>query len=324
MKNLPNQHIAIDPYITRITQYNTFDSRIFNSKAINQLINIYGTDFVVNGFYPIYSNYSNNMFEIILCGGIFVQDNIVIQIQDNINLLIDVSDYDLNNGYLIIHPNYSYLDKLDNNVKIILQYISNDGHYISPNGWKLDSDRLYFDIYKFNPHTSIFTQSSESFIRIKHKIYYYRGFNNNNLLSLNYNLIKHYQKYNIQSVDLDSLIHPISINSVLDSYTNLIAYNSNIINLNAQSIAIDSRYFGYGIILNDIDSEDIYNIYDFNGNIILEETVDVTNKIKKSKLMDIGPLPEFNKQQYELKSYNGNLVLEETTISENNICLLSD
>lgn len=320
----PNQYRTIDPYIERINQYDTFDSRIFLSNPINKLINMYGNDFVVKGFYPIHVDYTENIFEVILCGGIFICDNILIQIDENINLLLDVSEYDMDNGYLIIHPNYSYLDMAENNdVKIQLQYISKDGNHVYPNGWTIDRDRMYFVLYEFDNYINKFKQNMDSYIKIKHKVYYYRGFNNNNLTTLNYNIVKHFQSYNIQSVEMQLPIPPTIIDTEIENeYSKLIVYNRNLINLLQVSNMFDIRYFGHNIIVDDIEDDNLYKIYNYYGNIILSELSNNLDILKKSVLQDMSINEEFNRQQYELRSYNGNIILEETSNIENKICNL--
>lgn len=310
----PNQYRSIDPYITRIKQYDTVDSQIYISESINQLLNMYGTDFVIKGFYPLYTDYSDNKFEIILCGGIFIQNNVLIHIRENINLILDVSQYDLENGYLIIHPNYAYLDTpVDNSVRIMIQYVSKNGKHVLPNGWTLDRDRLYFDIYEFDKHINQFKQSKISYMQIKHKVYYYRGFDNNCLKSLDYTVNKHYQSYNIKHIDMQSKVPPLQLGSVKENtYNSLLLYNRNIINSNETQYMFDSRYFGSDIIISHVDdSTQLYDIYNFAGNIVLKEISTSPVETKRSTIRDLSLIYEHNRKLYNVKSHNGNIILEE-------------
>lgn len=307
----PLQYRIIDVFDNNINQYNTFDSNVILANKINKLTNIYGDNFIISGLYPISFEYIDNIFSIRLCGGIFIQDNTIIQIDDQISLSIDVSNYDIMSGYFIVHLNFSYLDlPNDNNIKIILQYISNDNLEISPHGWSLSRDKIYIDIFKYNNNLNKFETLYTPYIRIKDKIYYYRGINNNNLNELNYYYFKNYLTGNIKQVDLIQYYPNIQIDFLNnDKYNQLILFDRNV--LNKKNITThDSRYFIHDTVLKDKDGV-MYNIYDYGGNIILDSDETIEDIIKPLILTDLSVNLKFKGKQYGILVKDGNIILDE-------------
>jgi len=308
----PNQYQCINPYITKIAHYNTIDSQVYLSSAINQLTSVFGNDFVIHGFYPTYYSFDGESFEIILCKGVFICDNLLLEVGESINLLLDLKPYDLERGYIIIHPDYGYLKTpVDNDLKIMLQYMSKDGDLVLPQGWAPDRNRMYFALFEFDPKLNNFVESKKTHIRIGKYTYYYRGFNQYDLLSINHGLSKHNQVYNIQQAELSNKSHNIEIGNVYNThYNELFLYNCCF--LNSATTEHDSRYLQEKVLIQDVeDSEKTYDIYDFKGNVILNETQDTNHETKESILYDQSLLNEFNRSKYSVKTYRGNIVLDE-------------
>lgn len=307
-----NQHRVIDPYIQRIKQYDTFDSQIYLSHAINQLLSVYGDDFVVNGFYPTSVDFKDGVFEIVLCGGVFIQDGVMIQVFEDIHLLIDVSEFDADSGYIIIHPDYTYLDSPTNEVRIVAQFMDVDGHYIRPYGWMMDRNRLFFDIYKIKLNDNKIEQPSIAYLYIAERIYYYRGFNNNRLYRLDYNINKHYDVYNIPYRPIQSPMDPLIFGDVdRTKYTSLVMNNCNIINSRTSSQKYDQRYFGHKFVVNDLVLDQSYNLSCTPMNLILDVNEEPKQELKRSVVRNLSLHDYFEKREYVIRANNGNLILEE-------------
>lgn len=175
--NTPNQQ--------KLLKHNITDSKVYLSRASNNLLKAIGNDVVLSGFIIDYENiqYNNYILSIPISSGLVIQDSTLIHIQDDFTLSINTQPLDPNNGYLIIHTQYQYLNSNEeNHLKIKISYISHNGQSIVPSSHVWDPNRNRILLYRFQfeklPILKLITPSIDGVFNIFGTDYHPFGFPN--------------------------------------------------------------------------------------------------------------------------------------------------
>ena len=312
---IPNQFRAVDPYIRRISHFDTQDSQIYLSRATNKLIKNIGNDIVIDGLHPTLIEYNKEtkILNVSLCGGILIQDFTFVEIWEHIHLSFDVSPYDLEKGYFLIHTDFAYLKTpVENDFGFFLQYIDMIGDNVQPFGWNFDRNRIYLLLLKYDTNTEQFGISYHNIIHIKNKKYFFRGFVNFNLAKLTYEIIKHHNLYIIYDIEILDRLPPVETGEIEKEKANqVLAQNANLLvsanrNLNPMFLMNDVL-----VLIDYALPHYKYNIFHNMGNIFTRD-LDPNEEIlytKNPNIDDIGKVPMYERNKYKLIKVWHNLVL---------------
>lgn len=146
-----NQLRAIDPYQQRVLDFNSNDPRYYLSRAANYILKAIGDDIVLNGFDIKNLQIQNNTEIVITLGlGWAIADSTLVTIQEDINLIVDVTGIDPSDNQIFVYLRYKYQDypNQDNQVKIIANIYNKTNNVLSPNPflWDPSYDRILLGI----------------------------------------------------------------------------------------------------------------------------------------------------------------------------------
>ena len=149
-----NQQRINDPYQQRLFDFNTTDSKLYLSRASNQLLKFLGNNIVLNGF--TYSNLLNttNTISLDVAPGLAIIDQTLIEVSDTVSLDIDATPYD-SSGHLVLYLSYQWLQTVtENPLRIKLAFVSSDGSSVLPDGWTPSRDNIIIGIFEFTKDAS--------------------------------------------------------------------------------------------------------------------------------------------------------------------------
>jgi hypothetical protein len=140
------------PYSQILLHENTEDSRVYISRHVNQLLKMIGNDLVLKGLQlvqdPVIDDFTVSFS---LTPGLLIQDTTLIEINEQIDLSIDVSSYDSDNGYLIIYTDFHHLDSsAENYLTFKVAYVKADGtELVGVNPWNSTRNRIILNRFSF-------------------------------------------------------------------------------------------------------------------------------------------------------------------------------
>ena len=152
-----NQVLYNTPYSQTLLHENTQDSKVYISRHVNHLLKAIGNDLVLEGFTlvtnPIISGF-NVTFN--LTPGILIQDLTLIEVKDQIELSINVSPFDPDDGYIIIYTDFQHLDSTaENNITFKAAYVKADGsELVGTHPWNSSRNRIILYRFSFSKSSS--------------------------------------------------------------------------------------------------------------------------------------------------------------------------
>ncbi len=202
----PIQERYIDPYMQRIFDYDTTDSRVFISRVTNLLLKSVGNNIVLFGLEPInlrptISDPPSSIISVDITSGLAIQDYVLcdnlsgVGIEPNITLTMDVAGLDdttVGGAYLGIWINYQFLESMESNPFILKMYhVNSDGSGVNPAGFDPLKNCTLVAILGFTKIGGVVTDvwSLPAVVDYQHwptllvgsTTYYLRGWENSNL-----------------------------------------------------------------------------------------------------------------------------------------------
>ena len=124
-----NQEIYIDPYNSKIFDFNNYQSRVYLGRAINQLLKVFGDNCIIDGVKISNVELNNNILQVDISPGKLIIDTTLIEFKENTILEYDISDIDLSKGYFIVSVSFNYLHNIyDNYAKFKLVFINSSSN----------------------------------------------------------------------------------------------------------------------------------------------------------------------------------------------------
>lgn len=168
-----NQTISIDPYSGKLFDFDNASSRIYLSRAINNLLRTFGTDVVLEGL-----NITNLSYDSVsetvtfkVSPGKCIIDTTLIEYPTESDLSINVSGYD-DLGVLLVIMSYRYSETIHNNVsKFKVLYLDPTERYTYPTQIELNTERIILKILKFNKVSNIVNISNINNLSIGSKTF---------------------------------------------------------------------------------------------------------------------------------------------------------
>jgi len=160
-----NQVLHNTPYSQILLHENIQDSKVYISRHVNQLLRAIGNDLVLEGLTlvtdPVVSGF-NVIFTI--TPGLLIQDSTLIEVKDQIELSINVSPYDPDNGYIIIYTDFQHLDSTaENNIKFKVAYVKADGsELVGTYPWNSSRNRIILYRFSFSKSSTTYLTQEES------------------------------------------------------------------------------------------------------------------------------------------------------------------
>ena len=140
------------PYSQILLHENTEDSRVYISRHVNQLLKMIGNDLVLKGLQlvqdPVIDDFTVSFS---LTPGLLIQDTTLIEINEQVNLSINTSPFDPDEGYLIIYTDFHHLDSsAENYLTFKVAYVKADGTELTgTNPWNSTRNRIILNRFSF-------------------------------------------------------------------------------------------------------------------------------------------------------------------------------
>lgn len=177
---IPHQKIYIDPHDGKLFDFNNVSSRVYLGQTINNLLKVYGDNFVIEGFRPLSVKYetiedNSEVISVSISSGRAIIDTTYIEVTETSHLLYDVTNLD-DSGFLILSLDYNYLlNPYTNETSLKLNFFNSA------------ANNNYSGYIGFNNNSKFFTETSRiilnkiTFNKQAKKILQY--FKNNTLFS---------------------------------------------------------------------------------------------------------------------------------------------
>lgn len=167
-----NQKIFLDAYEANIFDFNTVNSKVYLTRKINTMMNVFGDNCVIEGLgiASLQMNVSDDI-TVIISPGKMITDLTLIEYMSPITLTLNVDDLD-DAGYLVVMVGYSYLDTSYTNLsKISLRYINSENY---SRDFINNHDRQILAKILFDKTTNIVSVANEEFVTINNILFQIR------------------------------------------------------------------------------------------------------------------------------------------------------
>jgi len=155
-----SQTSTLDPYQGTLFEFNNVDSRIYMSRAINSLLNVYGNDVVIEGFKVASFSFSANALQVTFTNGIAVADQTLIETPNNIiTTAYDTTGLNLANASISFFVQFRYLQQFaGNQFSIKSIYIDNTGSSLPSDVYDINTDRICLAVFDFDATGTVVSQ----------------------------------------------------------------------------------------------------------------------------------------------------------------------
>jgi hypothetical protein len=144
----------ISPYSQSLFDMGVQDSRVYLSRQVNNILQVFGSNVKISGLDVTINNnnqlINNKIASFTISPGKCIADTTLHVFPTSTTLELDVSPYDPS-GYLVIVVSYKYIESLQQNRPIFkLLYVTQDGLDQLPDAWSPSRDNLVLGVFKFN------------------------------------------------------------------------------------------------------------------------------------------------------------------------------
>jgi hypothetical protein len=168
-----NQEIYIDPYNSKIFDFNNYQSRVYLGRSINQLLKVFGDNCIINGVEILEVILNNNILKVVISSGKLIIDTTLIEFKENTILEYDISDINVSNGFFVVSVSFNYLHNVyDNYAKFKLVFINNETHV--SNDIFIEQDRIILTKIKIDSDEISYIKSNLSnneYVTINNHLY---------------------------------------------------------------------------------------------------------------------------------------------------------
>lgn len=146
------QRQHLNPYGGRLFDFDTTDSRVYLTRAINTLYNAVGANCILEGLKITALNFnaSNDVVSMTIGSGKAIVDSTLIEFPDSTDLQLDTSGLD-DSGNLVVSLGFSYVPTIYANRAVMkLLHVSQDGTQVLPGDWFQNYDRIILALFDFD------------------------------------------------------------------------------------------------------------------------------------------------------------------------------
>lgn len=166
-----NQKVSIDPYSSKLFDFDNVSSKIYLARSINNLLNVFGQDVVIDGLMPIDLSYINDVLSITVLPGKCIIDTTLIEFPDPITITINCSNFN-DSGSILLLINFKFTESVHSNTaKIKLVYIDSTYTVTYPEQLETNMDRIILSQIQFNKVTGIANILNNQSITIQSKTF---------------------------------------------------------------------------------------------------------------------------------------------------------
>ena len=123
------QQIHIDPYNGKLFDFNSKQSRVYLGRSINQLLNVFGDNCIIDGLKILSVELENNQLIIKIAPGKVIIDTTLIEFPTQTLLESDITIVDGTSGFFVVSIGFNYLhDNYENKAKFTLAFVDHNGH----------------------------------------------------------------------------------------------------------------------------------------------------------------------------------------------------
>jgi len=155
-----NQTSTLNPYQGTLFEYNNVDSRVYLSRSINSLLNVYGQDVVIDGFKVTSFSYATNSLHVTLSAGIAVADQTLVETPiPIITAAYNTTGLIMANASIAFFIRFQYLQQFAGNqfgIKSI--HIDSTGASLPSDIFDINTDRVCLAVFDFDATGLIATQ----------------------------------------------------------------------------------------------------------------------------------------------------------------------
>jgi hypothetical protein len=147
-----NQVLNNTPYSQILLHENIQDSSVYISRHVNRLLKAIGNDLVLEGLELVQDpTFEGTFINFSLTPGLLIQDYTLIEINEQVDLSIDISPFDQDNGYIIIYTDFHHLDSSgENYLTFKIAYVLADGtELVAVNPWNSSRNRIILNRFSF-------------------------------------------------------------------------------------------------------------------------------------------------------------------------------
>jgi len=147
-----NQTSTLDPYRGTLFEYNNVDSRVYLSRSINSLLNIYGQDVVVDGFKVTSFSYAANALHVTFSSGVAIVDQTLVETPNQIvTAAYNTTGLNMANASIAFFIRFQYLQQFaGNQFSIKSIYIDSVGASLPSDVFDINSDRVCIAVFDFD------------------------------------------------------------------------------------------------------------------------------------------------------------------------------
>jgi len=155
-----SQTSTLDPYQGTLFEFNNVDSRIYMSRAINSLLNVYGTDVVIEGFKVASFSFAANALHVTFTNGIAVVDQTLIETPNAIiTTAYDTTGLNLVNASISFFIHFRYLQQFaGNQFSIKSIFVDSAGSSLPVDVYDINTDRVCLAVFDFDATGTVVTQ----------------------------------------------------------------------------------------------------------------------------------------------------------------------
>lgn len=167
------QKLSIDPYTSKLFDFDNASSRVYLARSINNLLRTFGTDVVLENLYITSMSYDLESEEvrIVIAPGKCIIDTTLIEFLEPTELAINVAGYDPA-GSLLLFVSFRFTESVHENKAVFkLIYTNPTNKFTHPEQIETNMDRICLAQFKFNPDNQTVDQATNKTITVG-SIYY--------------------------------------------------------------------------------------------------------------------------------------------------------
>lgn len=151
-----DQQISIDPYTSKLFDFNNASSRVYLSRTVNNLLRTFGTDVILEELFidEIQYDSTNETVSITITPGKCIIDTTLIEFPNQTTIEMNLSGYD-QTGSLLLFISFRYTESVHlNTAKFKLLYVDPTNRFTYPEQIETNTERVLLAKFIFNKETN--------------------------------------------------------------------------------------------------------------------------------------------------------------------------
>ena len=174
------QQLSVDPYTSKLFDFDNSSSRVYLSRTINNLLRAFGTDVIIENLFirDLLYNPDDEVVSLTVTSGKCIIDTTLIEFITDTDISINTSGYD-SNGSLLLFISFRFAESIyENLAKIKLVYIDPTNRFAYPEPIEFNSERICLAKFNFDKELNTITKSKDAHVTVGNKQYEIYPLNN--------------------------------------------------------------------------------------------------------------------------------------------------